>query len=130
MSRPLYAAFHSTAGRGQPRIGLGGHAPLHRAVRDKSEVLLERRLRRADAQVGVVGDLQGAAARAFRQAALCQRLNPPGDAAEQEVLVVRPRLLAEHLGVLLFQLAHRHVAQRFNLFPDRGLQGLLLSRGR
>jgi hypothetical protein len=71
-----------------------------------------------------------AAARPFRQTAFCQRLYPPGDAAEQEVLVVRPRLLAEHIGVLLFQLAHCHVAQRFNLFPDRGLQGLLLSLDR
>src|SRR5271157_1520941 len=54
----LVAAFNSTAGCGQSRISLGGHVPLHRAVRRQSEVLLERRLRRADAQVGVVGDLQ------------------------------------------------------------------------
>ena len=59
-----------------------------------------------------------------------QRLNPPGDAAEQELLVMGSCLLAEHLGVLLTELAYRHFAERFNLFPDRGLQGLLLSRGR
>src|ERR1039458_6961228 len=49
----LVAAFNSTAGRWQSRISFGGHAPLHCAGGRQAEVLLERRLRRADAQVEI-----------------------------------------------------------------------------
>ena len=101
-----------------------------RIGRRQAYILLERCLRCTDSKVGAVGDLQGAAARPLRETALGERLNPPGDAAEQELLVIRARLLAEHFDVLLTELAGRHVAQRFNFLPDCDLHGTLLSRGR
>ncbi len=57
---------------------------------------------------------------------------PPGDPPKQELLVVRAGLFAEHLQVLLAELADCHPAQRINLFLHlhRGLHAFLLSQGR
>jgi hypothetical protein len=87
-------------------------------------------LGRPAAQIGIVGDLQGAAARAFGQAAFGQRLDAPSDPPEKELLVARPRLLAEHLQVLLLELADGHPGQIVNLFLNRCFHDFLLSQGR
>jgi len=58
-----------------------------------------------------------------------QSLNPPGDPAKQELLMVRPRLFAKDLVVLFPKLAHRHEPQFFNLLSNFHLH-LLPSRRR
>jgi len=64
----------------------------------------EQSSQRPDAEIGVVGDLQRAAAGALGEAAPRVRLDAPGDAAEQELLVIRARLLAEDLSIFLLEL--------------------------
>jgi hypothetical protein len=68
-----------------------------------------------DAEIRIVGDLQRPAARAFREAALGQRLNSPGNLPKQELLMVRPRRLAEDLDVSPAKLADGHASQLFDL---------------
>ena len=55
------------------------------------QFLFEEILRCADAEIGVVRDLQCAAAGSFRQAAPGVRLQPPSDTPEKELLMFFPR---------------------------------------
>src|ERR1035441_7212231 len=54
-------------------------------------------------------------ARTLRKAAFSESRQAPGDAAEQEVLVVGSRVLPKHFPVLLAQGARAQAAQAFNL---------------
>ena len=80
--------------------------------------LPQKVLRRADAQVGVVRDFERAAARTLRDPAPCVRLDAPGDAPEQELLVVGSGVLAEDLAVLVLELRRGHMTQALDLFSD------------
>ena len=80
------------------------------------ELCLQEVLRRADAQVGVVGDLQRAPTRAFGESAPGVRLDAPGDSPEQELLVIGSAGFAEDLAVLVLELADGQVAQALDLF--------------
>src|SRR5579883_2082188 len=59
---------------------------------------------RPDTEISIVGDLECTPAGALGQAAPRVRLDAPGDAAEQELLVIGSGFLAEHLAVLLLEL--------------------------
>ncbi|HTS29848.1 MAG TPA: hypothetical protein VMH81_28450 [Bryobacteraceae bacterium] len=82
------------------------------------QVLLQEVPGSPDSEVGVVGDLQCASARAFRKATEGVRLHPPGNAPEKELLVIRPARFAEDITVLVFELPDGHVAQGLDLFPQ------------
>ena len=101
-------------------------------LRDLEECLrvLHLLLRRADAEVGVVRDLEGAAARAFGQAAFGEGLDTPGDPPVEELLVVGAGLLAEDLGVLLAELGHGQPAEFRDLIFNRASHCCLPSWGR
>jgi hypothetical protein len=88
--------------------------------------------RRPDAQVGVVGDLEGATASALGQAAPGVGPAAPGDTPEEELHVVRARFLAEDLALLLLQAPGGHPAQALDLFAGAGGidGGFLLGVGR
>jgi hypothetical protein len=98
--------------RGRRNAGLGVAALVG--------LLLQEVLGRTNAKIGVVGDLQGAAAGTLRKAAPGVGLDAPGDAAEQELLVIRARLLAEHLAVLLLELRRGEVAEGLDLLSNLG----------
>jgi hypothetical protein len=85
---------------------------LWQLLRNLQESLRILRLlpRSPNAEVGVVGDLKGAAARAFGKATLGEGLDAPGDPAIQDLLVVGPGLLSEDQGILLADLGHGHAA--------------------
>src|ERR1017187_750092 len=119
-------------GRWQPRIEITRHLSGDAQFGIKRGVLPKSGPGCPYAQVGIVRDLQRAAAGALGEAAFGQRLNSPGDPPKQELLVVRAGLLAEHLQVLLLELTCRHPAQRLNFFLHlhRGLHAFLLSQGR
>ena len=72
----------------------------------------------SDPQVGVVGDFECPAPRAFREAAPRIRLDAPGDAPEQELFVVRAARFTEDVAILVLELPDGHVAQGFDLFPQ------------
>jgi hypothetical protein len=55
---------------------------------------------------------------ALGQAAPGVGLDAPGDPPEQELLVVRARLLAEDFAVLVLELHDGHLAQALDLFAD------------
>jgi len=76
------------------------------------------RSRRSRAEVRVVRDLQRPLPRPLGQPAFRVGLHPPRDPADQELLVVRPRLLAEDHGVLQPQFAHGHPPQFAHLLAD------------
>src|SRR5579872_4638638 len=57
-------------------------------------------LRRAQAQVGIGGDLLRALARPLRQASLGQRLQAPGHTPEQVMLVIGMTRLPEQFAIL------------------------------
>jgi hypothetical protein len=48
------------------------------------------------------------------------RLNAPGEAPEQELLVIGSRFLTEHLAVSVLELANGQMAQALDLFLDLG----------
>lgn len=77
-----------------------------------------RRPRRPQAEVGVVGQFLGTAPGPLRKAALGQGLEPPRDALDKPGLVVRVRVLAERVCLLLPQLFHGHPLQCGDLFSD------------
>jgi hypothetical protein len=57
-------------------------------------------LGRSNTKISIVGNLGGSAARPFAQVSFSVRLQAPGEAAQQELLVVRGfRFLAEQLQV-------------------------------
>ena len=60
-------------------------------------------LRRSNAKIPVIGDLGGSAARPFAQISFGIGLQPPGDAAKQELLVRRFRFFAKQLPISLLQ---------------------------
>jgi hypothetical protein len=63
--------------------------------------------------------------RAFREASLRVRLDAPGDPPEQKLLMIRTAFLAEDLAVLVLELAHGHVPEPLDLFPQgRGVDRL------
>src|SRR6266566_4448116 len=101
------APHQHRAGSRQPRVRcrLGsrfGSAP-------RVEFTLQEVLRRPDAKIRVVGDLQRPPPRSLGEAAPGVRLQAPGDPPEEELLVARPALLAKRLLVLLLELPDRHV---------------------
>src|SRR5581483_3291467 len=110
----LIAPDERRTGQRQARIERRLHARFGRAA--VVGRLAQEVLGRADAQVGVVGNLQRAAAGALGEATPGVGLDAPGDAAKQELLVIRARLLAEHLAVLLLELRRGQVAQGLDLF--------------
>jgi len=67
---------------------------------------------------GVVRDLERAAARTLRESAPRVRLDAPGDAAEQELLVIGPGILVEALAVPVLESRRGQVAQALDLFSD------------
>ncbi len=80
---------------------------------------------RVEAQVGVVGQFGGAAAGAFGEVALGQRLQPPGDAFDQPGAVVGGGRLAEDLGVALAQLLGGQPLQGGDLLGDVQFLGFM-----
>jgi len=62
------------------------------------------------AQVGVIGNLDGAINGTLAQSALQLRLQLPGDAAEQILLVRRPGLFTKNLLILFLQRRDRKTA--------------------
>jgi hypothetical protein len=70
------------------------------------------------------------AARAFGKPSFGQCLDAPGDPPEQELPVVRPGLLAEHLDVLLLKLPDGHAAEFGDLLLNRFFHVVLLSWSR
>src|SRR5581483_2671021 len=95
----LVAANEWRAGQRQPGIERRLHARFGRAA--VVGRLAQEVLGRPDAEIGVVRNLERALAGAFGEAAPRVRLDAPGDAPEQELLMIGSRLLAEHLPVLL-----------------------------
>jgi hypothetical protein len=71
-------------------------------------------LRTHAAQVGVIGDPDGAVSGPFAQPALQLRLQLPGNAPEQILFVRRPGLCTENLAILRLQRRHRKTAQLLN----------------
>src|SRR6266567_5764164 len=71
--------------------------------------------RRPDTQIGLVCDRVGALECPFRQSSFGERLQAPGHAAEQLILVFGARLFAKQLAVLVAQAAQRRLAQFFDL---------------
>jgi hypothetical protein len=113
---PLISANQSCAGQWQARVERRPQARFHRTA--FVDGLRQEVLRRADAQVGVVRDLERAAARTLRESTPRIRLDTPGDTAEQELLVVGSGGLAEDLAVLVLELRGGQAAQAFDLFCD------------
>jgi hypothetical protein len=113
---PLVAANQRSAGQWQPRVERGPEARFHSAAFVNG--LPQEVLRSADAQVGVVRDLECADARAFRETAPRVRLDAPCDAAEQELLVIRTGVLAEGLAVPFLELRGGQAAEALDLFSD------------
>jgi len=128
----LVLALQVGAVRWEPRVEVAGHRARDAQLRIQRRILPEHGPGRPDAQVGVVRNLQRAAAGTLGQAALGQRLDAPGDPPKQEPLVVRAGFFAEHLRVLLAELADRHPTRRLNLFLHlhRGHHAFLLSQDR
>ena len=129
-SAALVLAFQVGSRRRQPRVESAGHLAADAELGVQGDVWPELGLGCPDAQVCIVGDFQRAAARTLGEAALGQCLDAPGDPPKQELFVIRSGLLAEHLKVLLAELADCHPAQLINLFPHRGLHFVLHSHGR
>src|ERR1035437_10519180 len=77
------ASHQFGAGHREPRVLGRRHARLKRAA--LVQVHFQEVLGCPTAEVSVVGDLQGAATRAFREAAVSVRLHAPGDTPEEEL---------------------------------------------
>jgi hypothetical protein len=80
----------------------------------------------AQPDLGVVGQFLGAASGTNAQVTFRQRLESPGNLADEIRLVPGPRLFPEHLGVPFAQLVRRHVSQRCDLPFDVNLHGKVL----
>ena len=74
----------------------------------------------ADAQVGVVSNLQCALPGTFREPAQSVGLNAPGNAPHQELLMVGAGLLTENLAVSVFQLPGGEVPEPLDFGPKFG----------
>jgi hypothetical protein len=79
--------------------------------------------------IRIVGDLQRAQAGPFRETSPGVCLQAPGDAPEEELLVIRAARFPESFPVLLLELADGHVAEGFNLFMDGRRANCLFSHG-
>ena len=73
---------------------------------------------RRDANVGDVGQFLRALERPFGKPALGVGLEPPGDTADQILLVPAAHGFAEDLGVPLLELADRHLLERRELLGE------------
>ena len=96
------------------------------AGRIGSGSICESVLWRANSEISVIGQFHGPLPGALTQAALCDRLHPPGDPFEKKILVVGPALLAEQLQVFRPELAYRHPAQAFDFRLQCATQSFLL----
>ena len=72
--------------------------------------------RRVHPQVGVTGEFGSPCLCPFGEVALGECLDAPGDAADKPGAVTRAGRLAEHRGVLLPELLHRHPVEGGDLF--------------
>src|SRR5579872_1662539 len=90
------AAQDRARGRDAPVVG--GPSAGSSALFEKRKSIVQA-LRRPNAQIGFVRDFGGASKRPFRESALGQCLQAPGDAPKQLFPVFRARLLAEQLAV-------------------------------
>ena len=95
---PLESANEECAGEGKPRVRHRRDARLHGAC--FVQRFLEKVLRRADAEVRIVGDLQRSLAGPFGKAAVDVRLHAPGDSPKQELLVIGTALSPKTSGYL------------------------------
>ena len=84
---------------------------------------------RRHSHVGVVGQLGGALAGAFRMIALGQRLQPPNNPFHEPGFVAGPRFFAEHFGVARPQLADGLPLERRDLFSYVQIHAYLLGLG-
>jgi hypothetical protein len=99
-SAPLVIPADCRAGHRQARVAGRINADYGGVSESRQRLAGKNVLRRANPDVGVVRDFHRTTANAFAQTALGYRLHAPGEALEQEFLMVRSGLLAKQLQML------------------------------